>query len=245
MILGALINLQEIDTAIMKIEASLGELPKRVDGLRLKLEGMKKEYADHKEKLDFSTREKIRLEGEIQVINQKLKKYQDQVYSVTTNKEYDAISTEIENSEKLIEETENKVFESMESEEEHTKKCEELEESTRKITEELAEVEAELELKKSVTSDEIHRLKEQRKKFVGKLSKPLYMNYERTRKKKDGIALASVQDYKCMQCFGIIPAQTVVELRKRDQIILCETCGRILYVEDNVKKAVPDNVINE
>ncbi|MBN1153301.1 hypothetical protein JXB12_00115 [candidate division KSB1 bacterium] len=233
MVLDALIRLQKIDTEIMGIEASLGELPRRVQELQHKIETTSRIYQEIRGELESFIHERLRLEGENQLIGEKLKKYQEQVYSVTTNKEYDAISAEIENSEKLIEDSETRVLDLMEKEEQHTERCNELEGRIKQLNVELHGVEHELSEKRKETAGAIQALNSQRATYTDKLSKSLYTNYERIRSKKNGIALANVEDYKCMECFGIIPAQTVVELRKRDRIILCETCGRILFVEDS------------
>ena len=234
MSLGVLINLQKIDAEIMEIQASLGELPKRASELRSAIERNNQRFMEIKAELDSFMHTRLRLEGENQFVQDKLKKYQEQVYAVTTNKEYDAISAEIENSERMIEDSELKVLELLVKEDHHTLQCKELEGQIENLKSELTQVELALKDRMRETSGELEKLTAQRGIYVGKLSKSIYTNYERIRNKKNGIALASVEDYKCMQCFGIIPAQTVVELRKMDRIILCETCGRILYVENSV-----------
>jgi len=75
----------------------------------------------------------------------------------------------------------------------------------------------------------------QRKKIIEKINRPLLSNYERIRKGRNGTALAEVKNYTCSECFATIPAQTVVEVRKMNHLIPCESCGRILvYTNNNV-----------
>ena len=77
------------------------------------------------------------------------------------------------------------------------------------------------------------RLQIEREGCLKSIEKPLLSIYDRIRKRHSGIALAEVKDYACGECFAQIPVQTVVEIRKMDHIIHCETCGRILVSTNN------------
>ena len=67
-----------------------------------------------------------------------------------------------------------------------------------------------------------------RENVVVRLMKPLYAHYERIRKAKDGRGVARIMDGACGGCFAVIPPQTQVNIRKQVDIVLCETCGRII-----------------
>ena len=126
--LTKLLALQKIDYKILDVEASIGDLPEQVDVLRSKVVTSEKELEQAKKQLEDANLDKAMTESETKSLYEKLKKYQEQVYSVTTNKEYDAISSEIESTEHSIEQNETKVLELMEIEEklaEQTKTIEE------------------------------------------------------------------------------------------------------------------------
>jgi len=231
--LALLIDLQNIDNEIKKLESSLGDLPIQVEQLSSKLASFKDELSQKDDQLKKCSEDKRKLEGKIELLAQKLKKYREQVYSVTTNKEYDAISAEIEITEKLIEEDETNMLQLLEQEDELTKSIKHIEDLQSRLK---VEFENKLELLNQKTEENKHELStllEQRRTFVAKIAKPIYSNYERIRKRHNGMALAAIKNYTCAGCFATIPAQTVVEVRKMDNLIHCETCGRILINMNN------------
>ncbi len=213
----------------------MGDLPGAVENLKMKSKKTTQDIADANAELTESRLLRAKTEGQIQVLNDKLKKYQNQVYSVTTNKEYDAISTEIEAAEKMIEETENQVIALLEKEDVIVQQI--------KLFDELiVEIKKEFDAKNQLLNDKLKenevetlRLKHERELSVRQIEKPLLNIYERIRKRYPGSAVAQVSEYCCGECFAQIPVQTVVEIRQMNRIIHCETCGRIL-ISLNSKK---------
>ncbi|MCA1589904.1 MAG: C4-type zinc ribbon domain-containing protein, partial [Acidobacteria bacterium] len=47
---------------------------------------------------------------------------------------------------------------------------------------------------------------------------------------RDGVAVAEVINSSCSACFMSLRPQMVVEVKKGSQIIMCESCSRILYM---------------
>ena len=232
--LALLVKLQNVDKKIMELESSIGDLPKQVEDLKTMLDALENEKSHDNEQLAQCNQTKVKLEGNIELLNDKLKKYQEQVYSVTTNKEYDAISAEIEVKENEIEKDETNVLELLEAEENLIKKIKQIEEQLEQIKSELEEKEEILSIKRKENEQELNYLLEVRESFISQIKKPIYSNYERIRKVRKGMAVAEVRNYTCDGCFATIPAQTVVEIRKMNNIIHCETCGRILVITNNV-----------
>ncbi len=232
--LTTLLELQKIDYKIMDVEASIGDLPEKVNTLREKNSSMKNELQALKQDLSDVTSQKNNVEIETKVLYEKLKKYQEQVYNVTTNKEYDAISNEIENSEKAIEENETKILELLESEEQLTEKIKKMEESVKQAAEEFEEKEQLLKERIEKSKDRHQQLLAKRQTIAEKLDKRILTTYERIRNGRNGVALAEIKNYTCGECFATIPPQTVVEIRQMNRIILCETCGRILISTNSV-----------
>ena len=72
-------------------------------------------------------------------------------------------------------------------------------------------------------------LQAERKALVAEINPGLYRNYERIRKGRRGIAVAEAVDGRCVACHMAMRLQYLQDLRKGDQVLLCESCGRILY----------------
>ena len=231
--LSLVVKLQNIDYKIMDLESSIGDLPEQITNLKNKVDLVTNEISENNTKVTEYNSNKIKKEGEINSLNEKLKKYQEQVYNVTTNKEYDAISTEIENTEKAIELNETNILELLEAEDIIQTKLKEISETYDKDSIELKDKQNLLDNKTLQNKDKLITLTSERKTITEQLNYRIYATYERIRKGRNGVAVTEIKNYICRECFATIPAQTVVEVRKMDSIKLCETCGRILICANN------------
>jgi len=94
--LKILIDLQEIDRQLFEIEEKKGSLPEQVEKLELQAEDVKSELETTRLKLEENQKELVSIKGSLMDAEEKVKKYQDQLYLVNTNREYDALTNEIE-----------------------------------------------------------------------------------------------------------------------------------------------------
>ena len=56
--------------------------------------------------------------------------------------------------------------------------------------------------------------------------------YERIIKSKDGLAVVTIANDACQGCFRVMPPQVVNEIKMNDELVFCENCARILYIEE-------------
>lgn len=228
-----LVDLQKIDKRLMELELIKGDLPDQIEDSKSRLLIIKEDFSKTVQDLE-ETKKSIRTnEINRKSLSDKLKKYQDQLYSVKTNKEYDAITHEIETVENHIEEAELKGVELLEKEEKLTGNVSTLEQQVSQLEQHLDKKELDLQEKLNQTEAEQSVLMSERNYIAPSIDRRLLANYERIRKGKGGIALAEIENYTCKACSTTIPAQTVVEVRKMDKVISCEVCGRILIALNN------------
>ncbi len=231
-VVNYLIQLQHIDTRFKELQLQKGDLPMVIEeaenDLQEKLEA-KNELAQKIEKLGLDRR---MFEGEIEASKNILKKYEDQLYSVQTNKEYDAISLEIDTKKNEIGELENKILQSIDEEEEAKKEIAGLAEETEKIEKQLAEYHRELEEIIAHTREEETRLSDKRQKVESHIDPRYIRQYERIRNAKDGLAVVPITRGSCGGCFSAIPPQKIVEIHESNRLFTCEYCGRILVWDE-------------
>lgn len=235
-----LIKLQEIDRRIKELDSLKGDIPEQVESLRVKLSIIEENLASSSNKLEAAKKSHRNTEFEIKLLTDKLNKYNEQLYAVKTNKEYDAITTEIENVEKKLDEVELQGVEALEDEEKFGLEVVEYERQQSEVKQLLTQKEFELQEKLNETATEQQLLNSQRQELVLNIDRRLLSNYDRISRGRHGVALAEINNYVCSACFATIPAQTVVEVRKMERLIYCETCGRILIVHNN---NVPEQTI--
>jgi predicted nucleic acid-binding Zn-ribbon protein len=225
-----LLELQKADAEILRLSEEIAALPKRVQAIEEKLAGTKAvlEQAKAAVKADEATRRKH--ESSIQDLQQKISKYRDQMLEVKTNDQYRALQHEIDFAEKDIRATEDKILELMinaDSREKQVKAAE------AELKEETAEIEKEKVEARQRTAEDEKMLAEWNAKRDGYRSSvpgDLLRHYDRVLKlRKTG--LSEVRDHKCLACQVMLRPQTYNEVRSGDQVVICDSCQRILYFD--------------
>ena len=237
--LESLINLQYIDCELMKLDKLQGDLPVKVRELEDEVQKLSQDKDEKQKSLENYYKEKRSIENDVALYKENLAKYREQLYRVTTNKEYDAITSEIENAEKIVDEKEFRLLELEEFEETLQKELSDIQTTLQQQLQQLKEMHNELKQRLEETNDERKKLSLERTKYQGNLSRQLISNYERIRTGRDGVALAMLVNGSCGECSSRIPPQRAMEIRQMDHVYLCETCGRILVWIPDAKSICP------
>ncbi len=226
--LTALLDLQNLDLRLKELESTRGNLPQMVEKNKDEISRLMQNLDSNKEELKTIQIQRSKVVLERNDLKSKLEHYQEQLYSVTSNREYDAITSEIEMANEKIDEFEIQEIQFDDKLELLKNEMSESQEQYSTLQSNLHTYEKELQKKLNLTNQEEEVLKDKRKSIVSAIDKSFYNNYERVRKGKNGMAVVSVQRQACGGCFNSIPPQRVLELRQRRKFITCEHCGRIL-----------------
>lgn len=230
-VLETLKELQYVDNELQTLEQKKGDLPNKVNSLKQNVEIIRKQLDEKISENESESSLKSAQENDLELLKEKLKKYQKQLYQVKTNKEYDAITLEIEETESEIERLE---FNNLELEERIEKRNEEikgLKESLNNRLQDLQESEKSLQQVMARTRDQEKVLLEKKQTTQTRLTKPILSTYERIRNGRDGSAVAFLINGACSACSSRVPPQHGVEIRMMNKLFLCETCGRILIYD--------------
>lgn len=226
--LTALLDLQRVDLRLRELESTRGDLPQIVNSSRREIDRLEQILDSKNKELKEIEIEKSKVVMDRNELKAKLDQYQEQLYAVTSNREYDAITSEIETAREKIDEFEIQEIEFDDKIEVLQNDISEHQERYTTLQTDLGTYENDLQKKLSLTNQEEDHLKHERTSIVSNIERNLYNNYERVRKAKQGVAVVSVQRQACGGCFNSIPPQRVLELRQRRKFITCEHCGRIL-----------------
>lgn len=223
-----LLKLQDIDKEIRRLHDEVAELPKRVAVIEQKLAGTKAqlEKAQAAVKADETSRRKY--ETNISELRGKISKYRDQSLDVKTNEQYKALLHEIQFAEKEIGANEDKILELMVNADARDK---EVKAAQIELKAETAEIEKEKEDARRRTAEDEKLLTEARAKrdqLRGGVREDLLRQYERVSKFR-GSGISEVRDHKCMACQVILRPQTYNEVRSGKDVVICDSCQRILY----------------
>lgn len=224
-----LYELQRIDTEIDKIRTLRGELPLEVQDLEDEIAGLETRLENLKSEISEADKNVSTKKQEIAKSEELIKKYTEQLDNVRNNREYDALTKEVE-FQKLEIELQNKRI--REAQKIKAEKEVNLEISTKQYDEKKADLDA----KKAELDDiiaETHKDEETLEHKSEELSKNieerLLLAYKRIRSNaRNGLAVVTVDRDACGGCFNKIPPQRQLDIRSRKKIIVCEYCGRIL-----------------
>ena len=227
-VLEKLIHLQDVDKQLQRLEEERGDLPQKVAELDAQVEEARKRVTQQTEAKGSILSERAALDNDVELLKQQLKKYKVQLYQVKTNKEYDAITLEIETSEKSIDEKE---FRSLELEETNTHLADEIKQMQQQLQTLSASLKAnneELEQNLAKTKEHQEELEKERSDIAAKLPRPILSTYDRIRNGRGGTAVAKLVGGACSECSSRVPPQHGLEIRMMNRINYCEVCGRIV-----------------
>jgi predicted nucleic acid-binding Zn-ribbon protein len=236
--LKALYELQTIHTKIDRIRQVRGELPMEVADLEDDVAGLETRIQKIKYELDDVEDEIVTRKNLIKDAQANIKKYETQLNEVKNNREYDAISKEIEIQGLDIQVSEKKIreygFEITSKTQVYEKALADLEARKNDLDakkDELGVITAE-------TEKEENDLVAQAEKAIPNIEERLFTAYTRLRQNaKNGLAVVTIQRDSCSGCFNQIPPQRQSDIRQRKKIIVCEHCGRILVDEQMALEA--------
>ncbi|MBV8389508.1 MAG: hypothetical protein JO080_06910 [Mucilaginibacter sp.] len=236
--LKALYELQTIHTKIDKIRQVRGELPMEVADLEDDVEGLETRIQKIKNELDDLEDDIVTRKNLIKEAQNNIKKYEGQLNEVKNNREYEAISKEIEIQGLDIQVSEKKI---KEFGYEITTKTQIYEKALADLEGRRADLDAkkaELGTITAETEKEENELNAEAAKASTNIEERLLIAYNRLRgNAKNGLAVVTIQRDSCSGCFNQIPPQRQSDIRQRKKIIVCEHCGRILVDEQMALEA--------
>ena len=226
--LELLLQLQSVDYEIDELERSKEYMPDMMDTLR---EEMAKSETTHREAVEELTQLKARekvAELELASLQEDLKRYQSQMMAIKTNKEYDALVSEIDTLKGRISEKENEILQSAERQEEIQNSLEGLQSNASLIKENNGIQLGSLQQRLDSVGDKVAERDHERQRIVTQVSRPSMSIYDRVRRGKGAQVVVYVKKRACGGCFKAVPPQRYQEIRRGSRVITCDNCGRLL-----------------
>ncbi|MBR6266694.1 MAG: hypothetical protein IKR66_08905 [Bacteroidales bacterium] len=227
--LKSLFALQEADSKIDEIKRLRGELPLEVKDLEDELAGLDTRIGKIQDEITQKDKDIATKKEEIKDAQTLIKQYEGQQMEVRNNREFEAISKEIEYQKLNIELFEKRIREY--SKDVETRKAQ-LEQAKAKYSERKLDLDAkETELNNIIneTKAEEDHLKAESENISRSIDERLLNAYTRLSKNaRNGVAVATVERDACGGCFNKIPPQRQLDIKSHKKIIVCEYCGRIL-----------------
>lgn len=238
--LEAIHNLQLIDSRLDAIIKVRGALPEEVQDLEDEIAGYETRLDKFQSEIESFEDEIKRFKDNIKESEKLIKKYQEQQMNVRNNREYDAITKELELQDLEIQVSKKKIAESGVKIDQKKQDLDELTAVMKDRQKDLDQKKDELTTIVSESESEESKLNTEREKAVKKVEDRLLKSYTKIRANaKNGLAVVMVKRGACGGCFNTVPPQRQADIREKKKLIVCEHCGRILAgVEEEVEEEI-------
>ena len=224
-----LIVLQRLDSTVLDAQRRLADEPGRQQAFDARLETTLAAMAAAKERLGENQNARRAIEKDVAVHQGRLSKFRDQLMAVKTNVEYQAVQKEIEFAQKEVKTLEDGILERMLEADELTAALKRAE--SERAAEQKA-VDAERRMLASELSElrtTLERLTKERTALVASLDPHTFKIFDVVSKRRNGVAMAQARDGICTICHVRLRPQVFNTVLRNEQILQCDSCGRILY----------------
>ncbi len=225
--LQKLANLQYIDSRIDEITQLQGDLPDEILDIETEIarqEGKVQRLNDELKDLEVETRS---LELEIESSTEKMAKYEEQQLAVRNNREYDALTKELENKKVVIKESHERIEAIALRVEEATEELGVAEAQLAKEKERFEEKKSNLDRVVELTKKEEDVLRDKRVALEKEVDERYLRSYNRLRNGlNNGIAVVAMKDGAALGMS--LPPQKQVEVRKKNKVVIDENTGRMV-----------------
>ena len=249
--LQQLVALQNLDATIRKLDKDLEAIPQRRAEIEAEFDQRAFEIRALENRRDEAKHNRARLENEVVEQRGRAERAERNLMSSKKQDEYTAAIREADAARKQISTLETQILETMEA-------LEQTEGALKERADEIASLNSDREARLKLFDDETRSQSEQltvaraeREKVSAALPKAMSSLYSRISARiRDGVAVAEARNRSCTACFMSLRPQVMAEIRRGEEVITCDNCGRILYyvhadpVQADSAAAQPNAVVN-
>jgi uncharacterized protein len=233
--LKSLVALQSVDVRIRDLEKDRRQIPTRLNEIDDILKKLKSELSLQLNALDESEMARRLAEGDLKAEKEKVKKWESRLNELKSNRDYQALSREIESAKKANLGIEDEILRKMQEIEDLKKSSEEKQEELAKLDSVLSVERADLEGKLASINARLDAEEALRNQAKVGVEPSWFSQYEVIRKRRDNVAVVPVFNEHCMGCHMGIPPQLYNLVLRGEEIKTCPNCARILYYEQALK----------
>jgi predicted nucleic acid-binding Zn-ribbon protein len=228
--LQKLIALQNLDTTIRKLEKDLEAIPLRRAEIEGEFDQRAFEIRALETRRDEAKHNRARLENEVVEQKGRAERAERNLMSSKKQEEYTAAIREADAARKQISTLETQILELLET-------LEQSEAALNERADEIASLNSDRETRLKqfdeatlAQRDQLKTARTERDLVFAALPKALSSQYGRISARiRDGVAVAEARNRSCTACFMSLRPQVMAEIRRGEEIITCDNCGRILY----------------
>jgi uncharacterized protein len=227
--LQRLIALQRLDSAAHEAERRISEEPERLRAFDLRLDDARQHVEAARQRLGESQTLRRAIEKDVAVHQGRLSKYRDQIMSVKTNIEYQAMQKEIEFAQAEVKALEDRILERMIEADELTAEVKRAEAALAAEQKAVAADRQALAADVSAQRNALEQLRSERATLVAAMAPQILAIFDLVSRRRNGVAVAEARDGICTICHVRLRPQIFNSVRGNEEIIQCDSCQRVLF----------------
>lgn len=223
-----LIQIVKKDTEIKEMKKSIEGIPTRVKLIDKEIKRMDEDLVEAKSVLDGLEKERMHLEGDLKAQNEKIKNKKNEERQIKDNRSYKALMAELEFLAKQVKQEEERMITVLEEGESRKKDVKALTDKVGGERSKLLAEKGKLLEELRAHEDALKILEDEKVRILPHLSEEVLRLYLRILKVKGDSGVANLVSDICQGCYSRVPPQRAHEVRKNNELLTCEVCGRIL-----------------
>lgn len=220
--------LHELDEEVSAVTATLDRFPEQRASLERRLETERGRLRELDERVRGMQTERRKFEQDAEAMGAQERKFQSQLPAVKKNEEYTALLHEIATARAKRSDLETEVLLRLEAEEQAMGERPAVEREVKSLEAEVDERMRAIESEEGTDRERLASLEARRAIELGALPAAVRTRYERIHGSREGRAVVPILKGACGGCFRAQPPQVLQEARRRDRLLACEGCGRLL-----------------
>jgi predicted nucleic acid-binding Zn-ribbon protein len=225
-----LIRLQQLETDAGERKRRLAELPARITEIEASIAAAKAARDAAAALVTENQASRRAADRELGVQQSRLTKFKDQLMEVKTNKEYTAMQHEIATADEGVRTFEDQILNLMVQADELTAAVKAADAALAAEEGKGRQVRADVDAERTRLETEVTSLAATRVEVEGKMPAELVRLFADSVAKRRGIAVSRIVDGHCEACQVRLRPQFIMDVRKGDRLMHCDSCMRILYM---------------
>lgn len=220
------LSLSDLECA--RLQERANSIPRELSRHEADLKVQQRALEELERQLEDLQRERRGLERDAGMTREQRRELEQKQFRIKNNAEYQAILRELEDMRRRAGDLDDQALVLIQQEEELQKQSAQHRELIEQEERRLSGIRERLQSELAEYKAQLASAQERRESLVGKLPPQLRSRYERIRRSKGDMAVVGVEGGACMGCGYQLPPQRLVEVQKRESLVVCEGCGRLL-----------------
>lgn len=230
--LNNLVKLQETNRVIERLRKDCDSLNVDVDQQQETVRILEVRLQEAKDLIKLLQRDADSRELSIRSLEDEIQNLNVQLNQIRNQKEYDAIRHEVQGKQDKISQHEDAELENLAKIDEAKASIAEVQGQVKDEQERLARIQAEVDKEMAEYQGELAEVEAERERLRDGIDPQILDQYDRLTANKSN-PLVGVRDRVCQGCFTLVPMQILNEVMRKDHLVFCHSCGRLLFLDES------------